>query len=139
VRGNTGCVPDRRSWQLTFLAHQAADVTVTVDGAPVAAQDAPVQVTGRRTSVRVEDVPVTATIRVSLGERPQLAVNDVEDRLFALLHRAQLEYSVKTRAHQAATADAPLPIRLAQLQALDLGRPLETALFELLLARPDPG
>ena len=136
ARGNAGCVPERRSWTFTFLAHQAADAAVTVDGEPV---DAPVQVAGRRTSVRVEDVPVGATVRVSLGERPALAANDVQDRLFALLHRAQLEYSVKTRAYQAATADAPLTIRLGQLQALELDRALEAAIFELLLARPERG
>jgi Glycosyl hydrolases family 31 TIM-barrel domain/Glycosyl hydrolase family 31 C-terminal domain/Domain of unknown function (DUF5110) len=136
VRGNSGCVPERRSWLLTFLAYQAeTDPVVTVDGEPVAAAVS----TGRRTSVRIEDVPVTATIRVSLGEQPQLAANDVQSRLFALLHRAQVEYVVKTRAWQAATADAPLTTRLSQLQALDLDRELEAAIFELLLARPEAG
>ena len=135
--GNTGCLPGRRSWTLTFLAHQPdAEPAVTVDGDKVAAETVRA---GRRTSVLVADVPVAATVRVSLGQRPSLAPNDVEDRLFALLHRAQLEYAVKTRAYQAATADAPLAIRLAQLQALELGRPLETAIFELLLAKPETG
>jgi hypothetical protein len=134
--GNTSCLPDRRSWTLTLLAHQVAgDPTVTVDGSSVAFD---IRRAGRRASVRIEDVPVTATVRVSLGERPQLAANDVEERLFALVHRAQLSYAVKTAAYQAATADAPLTIRLSQLQALDLGRPLEAAIFELLLAKPDP-
>jgi hypothetical protein len=137
VRGNVGCLPERRSWTLTFLAHQAdAEPEVMVDGAAVTAS---VRRVGRRTSVRIEDVPVTATIRVSLGERPRLAANDVEARLFALLHRAQLEYLVKTRAYQAASADAPLTTPLSQLQALDLGRLLEAAIFELLLAKPEIG
>jgi hypothetical protein len=134
AEGNTICLPERRSWTLTFLAHQAAgEPAVTVDGAAVPADT---RQAGRRVSVRIADVPVSATIRVNLGERPQLAANDVEDRLFALAHRAQLSYEVKTRAYQAATADAPLAIRLSQLQALDLDRPLEGAIFELLLARP---
>ena len=135
MRGDTGCVPERRSWTLTFLAHRAAsEPAVMVDGAAVTAHTSQA---GRRTRVVVEDVPVTATIRVSLGERPRLAGNDVEGRLFSLLHQAQLEYLVKTRAYEAATADAPLTTRLAQLQALDLSRPLESAIFELLLAAPD--
>jgi hypothetical protein len=132
--GNTGCLPERRSWTLTFLAHQAADEpAVTVDGSPVAAD---VRRDARRTSVRVEDVPVTATVRVSLGEQPRLAANDVEDRLFELAHRAQLSYAVKTELYAAATAEAPLTTRLSQLQALDLGAELEAAVFELLLAKP---
>ncbi len=136
AEGNTGCLPARRDWTLTFLACQAAgEPAVTVDGAPVAAE---VLRTGRRTSVRVADVPVTAAVRVELGERPRLAANDVADRLFALVHRAQLSYEVKTRLYAAATADAPLAIRLSQLQALRLGPELEAAVFELLLARPEP-
>ncbi len=134
--GNTGCLPARRSWTLTFLAHQAqTDPAVTVDATAV-----PVEVrrTGRRTSVRVADVPVTATVRIDLGNSPVLAANDVEDRLFALVHRAQLSYEVKTRLYAAATADAPLTTRLSQLQALQLGPALEAAVFELLLARPEP-
>jgi hypothetical protein len=132
--GNTDCLPARRSWTLTFLAHQAAtDPAVTVDGAAVAAV---VQRAGRRTSVRITDVPVTATVRVGLGGGPALAANDVRDRLFDLVHRAQLSYEVKTRLYAAATADAPVTIRLSQLQALQLGPALEAAVFELLLARP---
>jgi len=135
AEGNTGCLPARRDWTLTFLACQVAgEPAVTVDGTPVAAE---VSRAGRRTSVRVADVPVTAAVRVSVGERPRLAANDVADRLFALVHRAQLSYDVKTRLYAAATADAPLATRLSQLQALRLGPDLEAAVFELLLARPD--
>jgi Glycosyl hydrolases family 31/Domain of unknown function (DUF5110) len=135
ISGNAGCVPARRSWTVTFLAYDGGETSpeVTVDGTTVAAS---VLATGRRTSVRVEDVPTGSGIRISLGARPELAPNDVEDRLFTLLHRAQLEYLVKTRAYQAAIADAPLTTRISQLQSLELGRPLEAALFELLLARP---
>ncbi|MDQ1743159.1 MAG: hypothetical protein QOE23_1498 [Pseudonocardiales bacterium] len=134
--GNTGCLPARRSWTLTFLAHQAqADPAVTVDATAVSAE---IRRVGRRTSVRIADVPVSATVRVDLGDSPVLAANDVEDRLFALVHRAQLSYEVKTRLYAAATADAPLTTRLSQLQALQLGPGLEAAVFELLLARPEP-
>ncbi len=133
--GNTGCLPPERDWTLTFLACQPGeDPVVTVDGEPVAAE---LSRTGRRTSVRVTGVPVTAAVLLSLGERPRLAANDVADRLFALVHRAQLSYDVKTRLYAAATADAPLAVRLSQLQALQLGPALEAAVFELLLARPD--
>ena len=134
--GNTGCLPARRGWTLTFLAHRAdTDPAATVDGDAAPAE---VRRTGRRTSVRVADVPVTATVRVGLGASPALAANDVEGRLFALVHRAQLSYEVKTRLYAAATADAPLATRLSQLQALQLGPALEAAVFELLLARPEP-
>ncbi len=134
VTGATRCVPARRSWVLTFIAHAGGgDAEVLVDGVPAAGE---VLSAGRRTTVRVDDVPVAAAVRVHLGPAPALAPNDVDERLFALLHRAQIAYATKTRVHAVATSGAPLATRLAQLQALDLGRPLETAVFELLLARP---
>jgi hypothetical protein len=130
------CVPQERSWTLTLLAHEAgAAVRALVDGAPVAGH---VDRQRRCTQVRVDDVPVTAALRVELGPQPALAPNDVGDRLFALLHRAQIAYATKTTVLGVATSSAPLVTRLSQLQALDLGRALETAVFELLLARPEP-
>jgi hypothetical protein len=134
--GNLDCLPARRSWTLTFLAYDGAEPEVSVAGRPV---EGAVRRAARRVSVQIEDVPVTATIRVSLGQRPRLAAKDVEDRLFALVHRAQLPYELKTRLYAAATAQAPLTTRLSQLQALELGPALETAVFELLLARPVTG
>ncbi|HEY0167290.1 MAG TPA: TIM-barrel domain-containing protein [Jatrophihabitans sp.] len=135
VSGNAGCLPARRGWTVTLLAYDggAAEPRASVDGAAV-----PVTVRrdGRRMSVRVAEAPVSSTVRVSLGARPALAPNDVEDRLFALLHRAQLSYELKTQVFEAVRAQTPLTTRLSQLQALDSGAALEAAVFELLLARP---
>lgn len=144
ARGNTGCLPERRSWTLTFLAHGAASahgagepaIEVRVDGAAVAGT---VTRLGRRTSVEVADLPAGTSVEVCLGDQPQLAANDVEQRLFALLHRAQVAYAVKADVLRVATAPLPLSTRLAQLQALELDRPVETAVFELLVAKPDTG
>ncbi|SDQ36109.1 TIM-barrel domain-containing protein [Quadrisphaera sp. DSM 44207] len=132
ARGNPACAPARRSWTLTLPACVLTGAEALVDGEPAPAR---VQVQGRRTRVTVDAVPVTSALQLRLGASPRLAPNDVADRVLALLHRAQIPYATKTRAHEAATADAPLALRLSRLQALDLGRPLETALFELLLAR----
>ena len=61
------------------------------------------------------------------------------ERLFGLLHRAQISFSTKTGVFEAATAPVPLTTRLSRLQAMNLDSALETAVCELLLARPDPG
>lgn len=138
VSGNAECLPARRSWTVTLLAYAHGDAgpEVSVDGDTVSAT---VLRSSRRTSVRVDDVPVGSTVRISLGARPELAANDVEDRLFTLLHRAQLSYELKTQISAAATAPAPLTTRLAQLQAFELAPAVQAAVFELLLAKPaDP-
>ena len=125
--GLLAALPATRTWTVTFLAF---------DGTPVVPGFA-----GRlerhdgRVSVTVDDVPVDATLRVELGPDPQLAPNDVADRLFTLLDRAQISYDLKTRIHQIATSDAPLSVRASHLQSLALDPPLATAVGELLLAR----
>ena len=90
-------------------------------------------------ALQVDEVPTDATLQVRVGLDPGLAENEVNGRLFALLHRAQIPYAEKTSAFAAATAPAPLTNRLSRLQALRLDPLLETALSELLLARPAAG
>ncbi len=133
AEGDVGCVPTMRSWRITLVACAGGDVAVTVGGADTGAD---VEQDARRTSVLAADVPAGEALVVSFGEHPQLAPNDVEPRIMDLLQRAQVSYAVKQAVHDAVTADVPLTIRLSRLAALDVGRALETAVTELLLARP---
>jgi len=119
---------------VTFPALAAADPTATVDGVPVPAR---LSRETTRTSITVDDVPATATLRIGLGARPRLGRNDVAGRLFTLLDRAQIAYRIKSEVLEAATSDQPLAVRLSRLQVLDLDDALSTAVGEILLARSD--
>ncbi|WP_456844092.1 TIM-barrel domain-containing protein [Cellulomonas sp. P5_C6] len=130
--GSRDCLPPTRTWTVTFLAYDGSP-TASVDGV---AADGSLRRTDDRVSLTVEDVPVGATLTVTVGDDPQLAPNDVPARLFALLDRAQISYDLKTRVQSIATADAPLSVRVSHLQALELDAPLSAAVNELLLARP---
>jgi alpha-glucosidase (family GH31 glycosyl hydrolase) len=121
-----------RTWTTTFPALTGVDPVATVDNSPVPAE---IRRDETRTSITVHDVPVTATLRISVGARPRLRPNDVSALLFALLDRAQIAYSTKTHVLDAATADRPLAVRLSNLQALGLDNDLFTAVGEILLAR----
>jgi hypothetical protein len=130
--GALGCLPERRTWRVTFLGLTPGEnPTVTVDGTAV---DARASEDGGHSSVSVDDVPVTSTLRVQLGPDPSLAANDVDDRLFGLLDRAHIGFETKKLVHTIATSAQPLSVRLSHLQALALDRPLETAVGEILLA-----
>jgi hypothetical protein len=132
--GASPALPAVRTWTVSFPALDADVVPVaTVDGEPVPSR---VRREPARTSITVEGVPVTGTLRVGLGADPGLRANDVAERLFTLLDRAQIEYRTKSRVLQTATSAHPLPIRLSHLHALDLAPDLMTAVAELLLARP---
>jgi hypothetical protein len=130
--GALGCVPERRTWRVTFLGLSPGEnPTATVDGTAVEAKSSH---DGGRCTVSVDDVPVTSSLRVRLGPEPALAGNDVNGRLFTLLDRAQIAYETKKLVHGIATSAQPLSVRLSHLQALALDRPLETAVGEILLA-----
>ncbi len=130
-----GCLPGQRTWTVTFLGLESAAAPVAArNGAPV---EADVGRDAGRISVSVSDVPVTETLRVTVGPNPELTANDVSGRLFTLLDRAHIEYEAKKRIHSIATSDRPLSVRISHLQALGLDRTLETAVGEILLAR-DP-
>ena len=129
--GDAGCLPDRRSWTVTFLSRPAGTPTARVDGGPAAAE---VTASGGRLSVTVADVETAAPLRVSVGPSPQLTENDVSERLFVLLDRAHIAFELKTQIHRIATADRPLSVRVSHLQALALPPFLLTAVSEILLA-----
>jgi hypothetical protein len=133
--GGTG-VPAVRTWTVTFPALTAADPVASVDGARV-----PARLGREATRIRltVDDVPVTATLRIDLGARPRLCRNDVAGRLFTLLDRAQIAYRTKARVLDAASSGRPLAVRLSTLQVLDLDAALVTAVGEILLAQADEG
>ncbi|GAA2029562.1 TIM-barrel domain-containing protein [Pseudokineococcus marinus] len=131
--GPLDAVPARRTWTLTFVAlDDAATPAVMVDDV---ARDAVVRRTATRTSVVVEDVAPSSTVSVDLGAAPALRPNDVHDRVFRLLDRAQVEHVVKNRAYAVVTADQPAALRASRLQALDLEPALLAAVGEVLLAR----
>lgn len=133
AHGATGCVPVTRTWRVALVAHAAAAVGASVDGVRV---EPDVRREPRRTAVTVADVPAGATLVLTLGAEPALAPNDVDERVMDLLMSAQVAYADKQAVLDAATGDAPLTTRLSRLLALDVGRPLQGAVTELMLARP---
>jgi hypothetical protein len=71
------------------------------------------------------------------GDLTAAGNRDVGERVFALLDVAQTELSTKERVHRLVAAHDPARA-VAALTALDLPRPLFTAVVELLLADPEP-
>ncbi|WP_433618485.1 TIM-barrel domain-containing protein [Dactylosporangium sp. CA-139114] len=136
VRGAAEAVPAVRTWTLTLPALDlAADAVATVDGAPVHAE---VRQEGTRAAITVAQVSAAATLRIALGPDPRLRANDVAQRLFTLLNRAQIEYLTKTRVLDAATSEHSLAVRLSTLHALDLDEALLSAVVEVMTADVSP-
>ena len=136
--GATACLPDLRSWRITFVGTDPAvadRISVSIDDAR--GTGTTTTETGR-VSVTVDDITPTRTLRVSVGPEPAPLPNDVAGRIFTLLDRAQIEFETKKDIYALATSDRPLSVRMSHLQALGLDRPLESAVSEILLAAAEP-
>jgi alpha-glucosidase (family GH31 glycosyl hydrolase) len=132
AQGNTGCIPNRRRWLVTFVAFDGVDqITVEVDGRPAAPV---VSWSGDRCTVTVDDVPVSGEVRVGF-RTGGIAANDVHTRVFALLDMAQLGFDLKTSVDDVVRAAPSAASAFAQLQALDLDPELLSALSEVLVAQ----
>ena len=133
VEGEHGSVPATRGYDVVLCGF--ADVPeVVVGGLDGTAQPtAPGPVPGS-VSVRLPSVAAAegAVLRL-VGDIAPAGNRDVPERLFDLLDAAQIELTTKERVHRAVTTHEPARA-VPALAALDLPRPLFTAVVELLLA-----
>jgi Glycosyl hydrolases family 31 len=129
VDGERASVPAQRSYDVVLCGF--TEVTgVEVDGTEQPVEPGPVP-----GSVHVE-VDVAAgdgrVLRLT-GDLGAAGNRDVGERVFALLDAAQIELATKEAVHRVVTEHDPARA-VAALTALDLPRPLFTAVVELLLA-----
>jgi hypothetical protein len=128
VDGERVSVPAIRRYDVVLCGF--TDVTgVEVDGVPQ-----PVEAAERGVAVRLSAVTAAdgAVVRL-VGDLVPAGNRDVGERVFALLDAAQIELSTKERVHRVVAAHDPARA-VAALTALDLPRPLFTAVVELLVA-----
>jgi len=134
VDGERASAPATRRYEVVLCGF--ADVTaVEIDGVehPAAPGPAPCSVAVELPAVAAED---GATLRL-VGDVSAAGNRDVGERVFALLDEAQIELATKEAVYRVVCGDEPTRA-VAALTALDLPRPLFTAVVELLLADPDP-
>ena len=130
VDGDLGSVPATRRYDVVLCGF-AGVTAVEVDGTTHPAGPGPV---AGSVGVRLPSIAATegAVLRL-VGDTTPAGNRDVPERLFALLDAAQIELTTKERVHRAVTTHDPARA-VPALAALDLPRPLFTAVVELLLA-----
>ncbi len=131
VRGEVAVVPAGRSFDLVLCGFTRVDA-VTVGDRELELRAGPVP-----GSVLVElgGLEPTDELRaVVTGDLRVRTNDDVPERIFTLLDRAQIEYALKTTVW--ALIDNPLDRVVAELSTLELPGNLYRALIELLTANP---
>jgi hypothetical protein len=132
--GETSCLPETRRYDVVLVGFAGVDgLAVTTDGptGDVAVHPGPVPGSVR---ARLEPVPRGTAVRVRLCGDTGAARNGVEQRVFALLDRANIEFRLKGAIWDVVRTEDPASAALS-LQSLDLSAELLGAVSEILLAR----
>lgn len=130
--GNLAALPPLRSWKLCFTGVADTQVKVLIGGGETAADTAYDHSTHTLT-VTIPETAVSTAITVELGGA-RLAANRIEEDVFALLNRAQIEFQLKEQIYGLVCSSATAAAALASLAALKLEQPLFGALCEILTA-----
>jgi alpha-glucosidase (family GH31 glycosyl hydrolase) len=135
VEGEHGSIPAMRRYDVVLCGFAGVREVAGPDGTTRPTVPGPVagSVTVHLPSVAAGEGVVLRLV----GDTSPAGNRDIPERLFALLDAAQIELSTKDRVHRAVTTHEPARA-IPALAALDLPRPLFTAVVELLLADPDP-
>ena len=130
VDGERGSVPATRRYDVVLCGF-AGVTAVEVDGTGQRDRSRP---GARQRGGRIPEVAAGegAVLRL-VGDTTPAGNRDVGERVFALLDAAQIELATKEAVHRVVTEHDPARA-VAALAALDLPRPLFTAVVELLLA-----
>ena len=130
VDGERGSVPATRRYDVVLCGFTGV-TAVEVDGVEQATAPGPV---AGSVTVRLPEVAAVAGAVLRLvGDTAPAGNRDVGERLFALLDAAQIMLATKEAVHRVVTGHDPARA-VPALAALDLPRPLFTAVVELLMA-----
>ena len=132
AQGNLGVIPEKRSWKLVFAATEYSQLTVYVDGNVI---DYKLEYDKETQSLIVEfdEIDVTQQIRVEFLDGLYLAQEQVVDRCFKILERAQMGYDQKAMAIYEVECHGKQA--MAGLMALEVDESVLGAMGEILTAR----
>ena len=127
--GNRSVLPEKRSWKLVFTGIQDTEVKVNV-AARVVYDKTKMQLT-----VFVPETSIEEEIRVSFVDGAKEAQNDVVERGFQILFRAQTGYDMKLGAYNLLKRHGKMALSEMISFEKDLGKSVVHALIEVLTAQ----
>lgn len=132
AQGNLDVIPKKRSWKLVFAATEYSQPTAYVDGSPI---DCKVEYDKELQSLIVElsEIDVTQQISVEFANGLSLAEEQIYERCFKILERAQMGYDQKAMAIYEVECHGRQA--MAGLMALEVDESVLGAMGEILTAR----
>ncbi len=129
TEGNRSVLPEKRSWKLVFTGIQDTEVKVNV------AAKAVYDKSKTRLTVFVPETSIEEEIRVSFVGGAKEAQNDLVERGFQILFRAQTGYDMKLAAYNLLKKHGKMALSEIIAFEKDLGKSVVNALIEVLTAQ----
>lgn len=143
AEGELSLIPATRTYQVEFTGFSeaaAGQVEVKLDGQLRAKDQITVVYKKEKQAVEVtvQDVDITALLEVSVDRSTETRDNNVEERIFAFLNQAEIEFSLKDELYHLVRKGKKIPVLLAELHAMGIDEDLCGALEEILTASINP-
>ena len=133
-RGSTAAIPAGRGYRLRLYGlDRGAAFRAASEGGPAASLEALWDEDTGSCLLTLPRLPLDRAVHVTISQAA-LGDNNVQRRVFALLHRAQISYDLKSAIQELVGSGRGAGSVLSQLMTMGLSRSLMEALAELLTA-----
>ena len=136
--GDRSLIPAVRDYEveLTGFGERAAKtVEVKADGVSLPADQVSVTYIRNKkaVSVNISQVDTGRRLEIRVSGRERTCGNDMEERVYALLNQAEIEFLLKDRIYGLIRTGRSVPVLLSELHAMGVDRVLYGALAEVLV------
>lgn len=145
AEGDLSLIPDKRDY--TFVIYGLSDRnvdTILVDGKVLEEKNdlsSAICFDKKRNAARVtiHGVPSDSSIEIVFRLDASLLENEIGDKVYDALNRAQIPFALKERAYKIMTDEEVFSQKITTLHALSLGESVEEVLIELLSVAGETG
>lgn len=134
--GELSLIPEYRNYELEFWGNRFEDAKIYLDGYLLAEDKYRVEdlqdARGKRIRVKLSDIAVTSEIQIQFCHETLHMNQNVTERCFSILNKAQIAFEEKDRVYQIIKADMPVAVKLNTLLGVQTNPVLIGALSEVL-------
>ncbi|MGN0353727.1 MAG: TIM-barrel domain-containing protein [Muricoprocola sp.] len=133
AQGELDLVPEKRDYTVRICGCTKAEVSCRRNGM---AADAEVSYCGdtHQLVIVLKEVAVTEEVVLEFSEELALAQNDVTERVFDLMKKAEVEFKTKREVYELVCKGKDAGMTIGQLMVMDLNEDLRKAVIEIITA-----
>ena len=134
AKGDTGLIPEKRSYTLRFYGIGADAVEAVTIGTGAADVKSHYDETRHILALELVEVPITEEVRVQFRTDTALLSNDLPGLAYTAINRAQIPFAEKEKAYRILCGGADKECKLSTIEAMVMPDEMKSVLREFLLA-----